>query len=94
VEFTDGRLSGSNKDWVVAHISPEAAGGGLLAVVADGDVVEIDLKKKSINLVVPSQEIDDRPSKWNPPTKCVKKGIFSVYKNLTRSASEGAGLVY
>ncbi|MBW1695647.1 MAG: dihydroxy-acid dehydratase [Deltaproteobacteria bacterium] len=88
--ITDGRFSGTNNGCFVGHISPEAAEGGPLAVVNDGDVITIDIPKRRLHLEVSEQEIKDRLSKWNRPEPKFKKGYLALYARLAESADKGA----
>jgi len=92
--ITDGRFSGTNKGCAVGHIGPEAAEGGPLAIVADGDQIEIDIPKAQINLLIPDSEFKKRLSAWTPPAQKVKKGYLSIYSKMAKSADRGAALDY
>ena len=87
---TDGRFSGTNNGCFVGHISPEAAEGGPIAIVEDGDEITIDVTDNSIHLHVSDDEINTRIKKWTPPEPKVKKGYLSIYSRLASSADEGA----
>ena len=87
---TDGRFSGTNNGCFAGHISPEAAEGGPIAVVEDGDEITIDVTGNSIQLHVPDEEIKARLKNWKPPEPKVKKGYLSIYSRLASSADEGA----
>ncbi|MDR3331604.1 MAG: dihydroxy-acid dehydratase [Synergistaceae bacterium] len=86
---TDGRFSGTNNGCFVGHISPEAAEGGPLAIVQDGDEITIDLPNRALTLHVPDQEIQDRLKKWTPPMPKYTKGHLSRYAKMAQSASKG-----
>jgi dihydroxy-acid dehydratase len=92
--ITDGRFSGTNKGCAVAHIGPEAAEGGPLAVVEDGDMIEIDIVREKISLLIPDEDLEDRLSRWSPPESKVKRGYLRVYARLAKSADKGAALNY
>ena len=92
--LTDGRFSGTNKGCGVAHIAPEAAAGGPLALVRDGDLIEIDIKKKKLELHVSQAELDSRYETWSLPKKPRKKGYLSIYSKLATSPDKGAALDY
>ena len=92
--ITDGRFSGTNKGCAVGHIGPEAAEGGPLAIVADGDQIEIDIPKAQINLLISESEFKKRLAAWTPPTQKVKKGYLSIYSKMAKSADRGAALDY
>ena len=88
--ITDGRFSGTNNGCFVGHISPEAAEGGPIAVVRDGDRVEIDVDNRSITLCVTDDEIRSRLASWVRPEPKIKRGYLSLYAQLASSAAEGA----
>jgi dihydroxy-acid dehydratase len=87
--LTDGRFSGGSRGAAIGHISPEAAEGGPIAIVQNGDPIEIDIPQKRLNLLVPDEEIKRRQSEWKPPQKALK-GYLARYARLVRSASTGA----
>ena len=87
---TDGRYSGTNYGLLVGHVSPEAAEGGLIAVVQNGDMIEIDINNKTIKLNVPEDELSKRIEKWQPPEPKFKKGILAWYSKNVTSADKGA----
>ncbi|MEA4882468.1 MAG: dihydroxy-acid dehydratase [Clostridia bacterium] len=88
--ITDGRFSGATRGIAIGHISPEAMAGGPIAVVQEGDIIEIDIPEKKLNVLVPDEELRDRLDAWRPPAPKVKKGYLSVYSRLATSASTGA----
>ena len=88
--ITDGRFSGTNNGCFVGHISPEAAEGGPLAVVQDGDKITIDVPNRSLELHVSDDEIAARLKGWTRPKAKIKKGYLSLYARLAESASKGA----
>ena len=88
--ITDGRFSGTNNGCFVGHISPEAAEGGPIAIVENGDEISIDVINKSIHLHVSDDEIFSRLQNWTPPEPKVKKGYLNIYSRLASSADEGA----
>lgn len=87
---TDGRFSGSNRGCFVGHISPEAYEGGCLGLVQNGDVIEIDVEKRSITLKVSDEVLAKRRENWKPVEKTLKPGYLNVYKRISRSAAQGA----
>jgi len=87
---TDGRFSGASRGLAIGHASPEAAEGGPIAVVRDGDEIEIDLESKSMTLRVPEREIARRLDAWRPPEPKIKAGWLLYYSRLVSSASTGA----
>ena len=87
--ITDGRFSGGTHGFVVGHISPEAAEGGLLALVENGDEIEIDAEKNQINVMIDEKEIKIRKKLWIKPDLKFKSGILYKYAKLVSSASNG-----
>ncbi len=89
---TDGRFSGGTRGPCIGHVSPEAATGGPIALVREGDKIEIDIPNRKLDLLVDSKEISTRKSKFKPLEK-KEKGYLGVYQKLVSSASEGARLI-
>jgi dihydroxy-acid dehydratase len=89
--LTDGRFSGGSHGAAIGHISPEAAEGGPIAVVRNGDKIEIDIPGKKLNLLIPGNELQKRLSHWKPPKKNLK-GYLKRYSRLVQSAHLGATL--
>ncbi len=87
--ITDGRFSGGTHGFVVGHITPEAFNGGLIALVYDNDIIEIDVKNNSINLKVDDEEINKRKATWVQPKLKVTKGILFKYAQQVKDASQG-----
>ena len=87
--LTDGRFSGASRGAAIGHISPEAADGGPIAVVRNGDMIEIDIPNKKLNLLISDEELKKRLSQWKPRKK-VLKGYLKRYARLVQSASVGA----
>jgi dihydroxy-acid dehydratase len=87
---TDGRFSGTNNGCFVGHISPEAAEGGSLAIVEDGDLITIDIPDRNLHLHVSDEEIKGRLSRWQRPEPKFKKGYLALYARLAESADKGA----
>ena len=92
--ITDGRFSGTNTGCFVGHISPEAAEGGPIAIVHDGDRIVIDVESRSLELKVPQEEIEARLKAWKRPEPKFKKGWLGLYCKIAASGSEGAILKY
>lgn len=88
--ITDGRFSGGTRGAAIGHISPEAAEGGLIALVKEGDRIEIDIPKKKITLKVSDAELKKRKKQWKQPTPKIKEGYLSRYCRMVTSASTGA----
>jgi len=87
---TDGRFSGTNNGCFVGHISPEAAEGGPIAVVQDGDTITVDIPNRSLHLEVSDEEIKARLGRWQRPEPKFKKGYLALYARLAESADKGA----
>lgn len=88
--ITDGRFSGTNNGCFVGHISPEAAEGGPLAIVEDGDEVTIDIPNRSLQLAVSDEEIQARLAAWKRPKPKFRNGYLALYSRLAESADKGA----
>lgn len=87
--ITDGRFSGGTHGFVVGHITPEAQNGGMIGLLQDGDIIEIDAEKKILNVVIDDHEIQQRKSKWVAPDQSHLSGYLKKYAKLVTSASEG-----
>ncbi len=88
--ITDGRFSGGTRGLCIGHVSPEAAEGGPLGLVRDGDRIEIDLDKKSINLMVDDAEMARRRKDWKKPEPNIKEGYMARYASMVTGAASGA----
>ncbi len=88
--ITDGRFSGASRGISIGHISPEAAEGGPIALVENGDRIRIDLPNRTINLLVSDEELAKRKEKWVQPEPKVKTGYLARYSKLVTSANTGA----
>ena len=88
--MTDGRYSGASHGFIVGHIVPEAAVGGPIAIVRDGDVVTINAEKNELSMDVSDEEIQQRLREWKPPTPHVTRGVLAKYARLAGDASNGA----
>ena len=89
---TDGRFSGATRGLMVGHVAPEAARGGPLAIVRDGDTIAIDVDAETLTLELDDADIDARLAEWRPPVLPYATGVFGRYRALVGSASEGAVL--
>ncbi|UCE55723.1 MAG: dihydroxy-acid dehydratase [Desulfobacterales bacterium] len=87
---TDGRFSGTNNGCFVGHISPEAAEGGPIAAVENGDTITIDIPNRKLKLHLSDQKIQNRLAKWQKPEPKFKKGYLALYSRLAESADKGA----
>ena len=88
--ITDGRFSGGSHGFVVGHVTPEAAEGGPIAIVEDGDQITIDADQQEITLHVSQDEIERRLAAWTAPPSKYTKGVLAKFAKLVSSASEGA----
>ena len=88
--ITDGRFSGGTRGAAIGHISPEAAEGGLIALVKEGDLIEIDIPSKKLSLHVDQTTLDKRRAAWRPPAPKIKEGYAYRYAKMVTSASTGA----
>jgi dihydroxy-acid dehydratase len=88
--ITDGRFSGGSHGFVVGHVAPEAAVGGPIALVQDGDPITIDAESRTINMGVEPAEIARRRAAWQPPPPKATGGTLGKYAQLVSSASLGA----
>ena len=88
--LTDGRFSGATRGACIGHISPEAREGGNIALIEEGDIIEINIPKRSLNVKVSDKELEKRRAKWKCPPPKVKHGYLARYAALVSSAAEGA----
>jgi dihydroxy-acid dehydratase len=88
--ITDGRFSGGSRGAAIGHVSPEAAEGGLIAFVRNGDRIAIDIPKKKLTLLVGAEEIKKRKKKWKAPSPRIKSGYAARYAQMVTSAGTGA----
>jgi dihydroxy-acid dehydratase len=88
--LTDGRFSGGTRGLMIGHVAPEAAMGGPIAALQDGDTVTIDIEKRRIDTDVPAAEIATRLAAWTPPKPRYTSGVFAKYAALVSSAADGA----
>ena len=87
--ITDGRFSGGTRGPCIGHVSPEAAVGGTIALVQDGDMIEIDIPNRVLNLMVDPDELDARKKSWKPPESKVS-GVLARYQRMVGDACEGS----
>ena len=90
VLVTDGRFSGGTRGPCIGHVSPEAASGGPIAIVRDGDQISIDIRRRKLDLLLSTSEIKERLEQLKLPEPKVKKGYLATYSQTVSSASEGA----
>lgn len=91
--LTDGRFSGGTRGACIGHISPEAAAGGPLALLRDGDIIAIDLHAQTLNVELDESELGRRRAEWTPPPRRLDYGWMARYQRLATSASRGAVLL-
>jgi dihydroxy-acid dehydratase len=88
--LTDGRFSGGTTGLCIGHIAPEAADGGPIALVRDGDLIRVDIAARSLELLVDAQELETRRKSWTPLPPRYTRGVLAKYLKLVHSSSEGA----
>jgi dihydroxy-acid dehydratase len=88
--LTDGRFSGGTTGLCVGHVAPEAAVGGPIALAQDGDLVRLDMRARTLDLVVDDAELERRRSEWKQPPPAVETGVLAKYAKLVGSAATGA----
>ena len=88
--ITDGRFSGATHGLMVGHIAPEAAHGGPIAIVREGDVIEIDVRERELRIALSDEEIDKRLADWSAPAPPYRTGVFAKYAATVSSAERGA----
>jgi dihydroxy-acid dehydratase len=89
---TDGRFSGFCRGPIVGHVSPEAMVGGAIALVHEGDMIEIDIPERKLEVKVSEEELKKRKASWTPPEPRAKKGWLWAYATLAQSADKGAAM--
>ena len=90
--ITDGRFSGATRGASIGHVAPEAALGGPIAFIEEGDIIDIDITNHSMNVRVSDEEMAARKAKWQPREPRIKKGYLVRYASLVTSADKGAVL--
>ncbi len=88
--LTDGRFSGATHGLMAGHVAPEAASGGPIAALRNGDTVVFDINKRHLDVDLSDEEIRSRLSRWSPPPPRYARGVMAKYARLVSSASEGA----
>ena len=94
VRISDARMSGTSFGAVVLHVSPEAAVGGALAVVRDGDLIELDVEARRLELLVSEQELQQRLAAWTPPAAAATRGYVRLYVDTVNQAHDGCDLQF
>jgi dihydroxy-acid dehydratase len=92
VRISDARMSGTASGTVILHICPEAAAGGPLALVQNGDQVALDVAKRTLNLLVSEDELAKRKKAWKAPKPPLERGYWKLYTDHVNQASDGADL--
>jgi dihydroxy-acid dehydratase len=92
VRISDGRMSGTAYGTVVLHVSPESAIGGNLALVQNGDIIELDVEQRKIHLDVTDRELIKRRANWKAPKRATDRGYVSMYVKHVLGADKGADL--
>ena len=90
--ITDGRFSGASKGPCIGHVSPEAAAGGPIALVQEGDIIDIDINEGTLDVRLSEEELASRRAAWQPPAPKYTTGVLSRYAKLVSSADKGAYL--
>ena len=90
--ITDGRFSGGTRGACVGHVSPEAAAGGPLALLRDGDIIAIDIPNEKIEVRLSKEQLSERRKTWKPPAPRITDGVLGKYATMATSASTGAVL--
>jgi dihydroxy-acid dehydratase len=88
--LTDGRFSGATHGLMAGHVAPEAAAGGPIAVVKDGDTIQFDVKARRLDVLLSEEEMSDRLAQWQPPPPNYTTGVMAKYARLVSSAALGA----
>lgn len=88
--ITDGRYSGASRGPCIGHVCPEAYEGGPIALVKDGDQIEIDIPNRKLNILISEQELEERKAKWKRPPIKNNKGFLFLYPRIVSSAKFGA----
>ncbi|ALU11517.1 dihydroxy-acid dehydratase [Ignicoccus islandicus DSM 13165] len=91
---TDGRFSGATRGPAIGHVSPEAAEGGPIALVRDGDEIVIDIENRKLDLLVDEKELEERRKEWKPLKKPLRRGVLRRYAKMALSADKGGALEY
>jgi dihydroxy-acid dehydratase len=92
VRISDARMSGTAYGTVVLHVAPEAAAGGMLALVKNGDLIELDVAKRKLQLLVSDSELKKRKAKWKKPAAPLNRGYWKLYFDHVLQAHQGADL--
>lgn len=88
--ITDGRFSGASRGASIGHVSPEAAVGGPIAFVEEGDIIKIDIPNMTLDFVISDEELASRKAKWSPREPKVTTGYLARYEKMVTSGNRGA----
>ena len=88
--ITDGRFSGASRGASIGHVSPEAAVGGNIALVEEGDIIKINIPENTLDFVISDEELEARRAKWQPREPKVTTGYLARYANMVTSGNKGA----
>ena len=88
--LTDGRFSGASHGPMVGHVAPEAAVGGPIALVQEGDIIRLDIPERTLNVKLTDEELATRRANWQPLPPNYTTGVLAKYAKLVSTASEGA----
>ena len=88
--ITDGRFSGATRGPMIGHVAPEAAVGGTIALIRDGDIISMDVGTRALNVNISEDEIKKRQDAWKPRSPNYERGVLAKYAKLVSSASVGA----
>lgn len=91
--ITDGRFSGGTRGACIGHVSPEAAEGGPIALIEDGDIISLDIHERTLNVKISGEEMNRRRQMWKPPMPKIEKGWLGRYARMVTSGSRGAVLI-
>ena len=87
---TDGRFSGATKGLMIGHVSPEAAVGGAIGLLREGDSITVDVAARSLNVELSDEELNERKRQWQPPAPHYIGGVMAKYARLVSQADDGA----
>ena len=90
VLITDGRFSGATRGGAIGHVAPEAAVGGPIGLIEDGDIINLDIEARDLSVKLTAKELEDRRAKWSPRKPNYERGVLAKYAKLVSSASVGA----
>ena len=88
--MTDGRFSGASRGPIIGHVAPEAAVGGPIGLIHDGDTIRMDVESRLLEVSLSEEEMERRRAEWTPPEPQYTGGVLAKYAKLVSSASQGA----